>query len=423
MKPRLLLSVLICLSLSYALAASSNETTASATANIQFKTLLKKMLDSSAAILGQQAVLNAAKDNESAKSLYWTPQSASLSFRNTLSGSSQFPLDSASAALQLNLLKFGANQLAKQSAQAASRSANALLSLRKEETELLVSQVIFDMIRQQKLVEIQKRHLELRQESFRVAGARFRQGQFAAQEFEKVKMEHESAKVSLNQAELDLIQYLNSLKTLADLEYNNLEWPFSIESQIFRKKKLKKPQNFFSVESQFEKFQYHQLRARQIWRESYLPSFDFRSEWSNLSLSQFNNGQWNSYFLLTIPIWDQFSSSALVSAEYASAQSAKLLAEQAQREATQKVRTIERRFDLVKENVQSAKLAAAKLNELRNDSLRRFKIGRSSVNDLLIDENRYLEAETALLSSMRAYHLVLVELCHSAGESLLNCFD
>ena len=58
---------------------------------------------------------------------------------------------------------------------------------------------------------------------------------------------------------------------------------------------------------------------------------------------------------------------------------------------------------------------------LYNDSFKRFEQGRSSVNDLLLDQSRLLDSETLAINSWYKAHLALIGVCNLKGLSIFEC--
>lgn len=386
-----------------------------------FKSAVKLLIDNSSSLLTQQAVVEAAEKYKQSKFLYWTP-TANFNLYKPIPGVSTGAPDGMSAEANLNLWKFGGDHKGFQAASARLRAENARLGYTKETFELSVSKILFQLIRQNKVLDIQKRHLGLREESFLVARERYKQGQLASQELEKVKIELETSKISLSEAELYKIDLLNSLKSIVEIDINLVEWPFIAELNQQRKFKYRNIKDFFKVKANLADSEYYKFRTSEIWRESYMPSLNVTARWNQPDLGPIKQGEWTAFFGVSIPLWDQMSGSAAAASEAARARESELSYQESIRETKAKLTTLERRLELTKSNVQAALRAADKLQTLRNDSLKRFRIGRSTVNDLLIDENRFLEAESALLNSMLSYHELLVENCHAADESILNCY-
>lgn len=386
-----------------------------------FKKSVEIFLSQSSSVLSQKAMVEAAEKNKLSKLLYWTP-SARFNIYKAVPGAETGASEGMAAEVSLNLWKFGGDHKGYQAAKAKLKAENARYSLAKQNFEQTITQILFQVIRQNKIIEIQKKHFGLREESFAVAKARYSQGQLASQELEKVKIELETSKISLSEAELQKIELNNALKALVDADINLSEWPFISELSQQKKLKYRDIRDFFKVRSNLADSEYYNFSSSEIWRESYLPTLDFYARWSQPETSRIKQGEWTAYLGVTIPLWDRLEGSALAAQQAAYARGSELSYQNSVRETRAQLSTLDKRLELTKANVQSALRAAEKLQMLRNDSLRRFRLGRSSVNDLLIDENRFLDAESALLNSMLSYHELLVENCHAAEESIVNCY-
>lgn len=391
-----------------------------------FKSTLKTLLEASPEILAQQLSVDSADSTKTSKALYWTPN-LSAGLRNYSQEGIWTESKTTSLTASMNLFKFGSSHLAYKAADAQLNAERLRLMSVKENRETFLADLLFQYIRLVQSFELQKKTLALKQDSFQVAQERYRVGQLPAQEMEKVRVELESAKVSMNEAELNQIKLSNRIRSVTDIDLQSSawisQWPFEEQTQKkWDDQKLRPARETLDYKTLLAEKDSNLWTSKSVWRGGYLPSLDLVSTWNNSSWNRNVDGSWGTAITLTIPLWDQLSASA-ASATYANeASKAGIRANQALREAELNLQSLQTRAELTRQNVLLAKSGSEKLNELRLDSLRRFRLGRSTVNDLLLDENRYLEAENTLLNSRYAYHQILVEICHQRNESLLNCY-
>ena len=387
-----------------------------------FKSDLQKVLEDNPTVQMQLSNIRISESATLSKKLYWTPSVSALLSRGWAEGSPA-DIDASAAVVKLNVYKFGSDSKALQSAENDLKKQNVQLSNVKQDLETKVAGIIFQIIRLQNVLEIQKKNLNLKIESQRVATERFRQGQLPSQELSKVKIDVDSSRILVQQAELKLIDAASQLKSIADYNIEETDWPFVglIDSNL--NKKHLDPEKF-------NQFRYFQLEADSFFdiasatkRAGYLPSLDVQFGWSNSAvLGNINGGQWLSTVSLSIPLWDRLVTASTASGYYENGRISRLQALIQKRQIQQNLNTFQQRLDISRLSARTAMQAAAKLQDLRNDSLRRFRLGRATVNDLLIDEQRFLEAESNVQDLLLNFHQLLVEACHNAGESLLNCY-
>lgn len=390
----------------------------------EFKSVIQAVLDQAASVEAQRAASDLAKEQSRAKSLYWTP-TGSVALTHPFAGTSPNTGAGNSTILTagLNVFKFGSNDLARQASNSRIDAESARTRQLQEDIETSTANLIFQLIQQRQVIEIDKGHVNIQQQSLDVARERYKQGQLAEQEFEKAKVDLDAAQVALAAAKLNEIQTLNSIKTLADINTGISDWPLDGSKASGISSKPKRSANqFYNVMANSYDADYFHKNAQQTWRSIYLPSLDLAGGWTNTSISSTVNGQWYSGIVLTIPLWDQWAGVAQAQEFESNSRSSHATALQDQRQAQASLDTLDLRMDLALRNLQSSQQSVRKLQELRNDSLKRFRMGRSSVNDFLIDENRFLDAENSLQNSMLAYHQLRVEACHIENETVLNCF-
>ncbi len=394
-------------------------------AAFEFKSIVKAVLEQASSIESQKAILAAAQEMKTSKSLYWTPiASVTITNQNMalLSGSGNVG-NTTTATANLNVFKFGSSELSRRAANSKVTAEEARLSQTKEDVETSVANLLFQLIQQRQIIEIRKGHVSVQQQSVDVAKERYRQGQLAEQEYEKAKVDYEASQIFLAEAQLGEVQIVNSIKTLAEVNPKVTDWPLTLNRYDNKNTKVRKnPQDFFAVRAFTADTDYFHKNAQQLWRSSYLPSLDATGGWTDLGNGSSQQGQWYAGLTLTIPLWDQWAGVAQAQESEASARAAMANLNQSLRQSQANLETLDLRVQLARKNLESSKQSVTKLQELRNDSLRRFRLGRLSVNDLLIDETRFLDAENSLLNSMSAYHQLIVEQCHIQNESILNCF-
>jgi outer membrane protein TolC len=391
-------------------------------ANQNFKTILNQLINSSPEVLSQSASVEASRSDVRNKSLYWTPN-ANVSFQSTTYEGLVTETRTSAINANVNLFKFGSSELARQGAESKLQAEQTRLLSTTEDRENYVANLLFQLIREKKNLEIRLKNIKLKEDSLKVAQERYKQGQLPAQELEKVQIELENIKVVYNDSLLSKINLETKIKSISDVDLNLDAWPFEsvLAKNIINKNKLKNAQDFYDVKTFRAEKNYFQMKAKESFRSGYLPTLDLVSTWNNSSWIENKNGLWSTSVVLTIPLWDQLSAASTSAGYTAAAVKSALNENSAIRQAKEELTTLNLRTDLIRQNVISSKRAAEKLNELRQDSLKRFRLGRSSVNDLLLDENRYLEAENALLNSMYSYHQIIVENCHKRGELIGNC--
>jgi outer membrane protein TolC len=131
--------------------------------------------------------------------------------------------------------------------------------------------------------------------------------------------------------------------------------------------------------------------------------------------------QWTATIGVTLPIFDRLVnySNARSNAHLRSAAEASQVQEE--RQALGTYETQRRTFEIAVASAVARERTLEIARRIYRDSLLRFRSGRASSNDLLLDETRLTSSETLANQGWASAHMALAGFCHSVGRRLAGC--
>lgn len=260
--------------------------------------------------------------------------------------------------------------------------------------------------------------LRLSEELDTIEEARYRRGLIPLQESQRSKIEKSNALARLSDAKSGLEEIKAKLDGELETDEVELVWPWkdiltSITQDEFLAKKLN-------------------LAASPIWRatqvlvekeeellkskfRNFLPSFDLTMGYGYPDYDRSRNLHSETTLTMTIPLFDlrkqagyelqlQEKSLALVTEERVR-RSIQVEWEQTRTNLVEAIKSAKER----EQNLQLAK-------SLHQDNKRRLQAGRSSMNDILVDQNRLIEAERLAIDGWVKSHILYSKFCHLLGK-------
>jgi len=338
------------------------------------------------------------------------------------SGEPYLAQQQASLEVSMNLFRFGADSLALKSSSLNTKSQDEELAVAKLESEDTALSAIFAVIRYATSLDVYRVVSKNRQELLRIAEERYQKGLLALQEVQKISVDFENSKARETDAANLLHDAEGELEALLASHWLEKMWPWSdvikakaktLEQELKEFKLENSPQYRSAVFA--EESSRANLNAK--WR-SLFPSIDLTFSTGNSDLSRGPTTYYAGAVILTIPIFDQFR-------EYSDYRQAVGFSRQASAQRLFLAHDLSPLFEAAKKKFQNS-LESSLLREknlsvsrkLYDDNFARFKQGRVSVNDLLIDQNRLSDAELLAIEGWHDLHLSYEKFCHAAGMNV-----
>lgn len=383
---------------------------------------LDKIQSKNLSLQSEREKLGAASDSKLSKNLFWTPSLSVSAQKDQTSvhvndvGTSFSDSDSWKASGSLNLFKGGADWKIK-------KSADHLLQAQayKVEDEILkvesnAAAIIFQQLYLNDIIEATKNLVKLREDSHKVVVAKYHQGKSPLQEVVKSEIDQSQQLTRLRNLEIDALENQAKWKTLWVDGIKTKQWPFKVSQNITRPAKAHSPEV-----NQLENLT---LSSENLWdstKAGHLPRLDLVAEYSENPLKERTTQQWYAGVTLTIPIWNQYDTTAQISSAYANYIATKNQYEDVKRFELARREILNKKIELSRQNLMDAKANHEKSEKLYRDMVKNYRLGRMSTNELLIEQNRLIESQLNISQTQLEFHKTLVEGCAVAGLTLKSC--
>lgn len=364
--------------------------------------------------------LDASSDLLLSRKLFWTPK-LSLSLNqsqtkvNTLTTSEG---NSLNAELTWNLFRGGADGNSMSDAEARKKAQELQVLNEALRVEIKASDLIFKALYLTETQRIQEQLLKLKEESLKIVKDRYYQGKLPLQEVTKSEVDLTQQKNRLRSAQLDVIENKSQISSLFITELQTKNWPFTEKIN---------PQLPTSMQMPLIEQKYWLSQSREeFWRFSkgeHWPSLDLRMQYQESPLNERTNQQWVGLVSLTLPIWNQYETSAKVSLAFAQYMGALNDYKDAEQSLNQRGLFLNEKIGTARLNLEEAQRNLETSRKLYQDILKGFRLGRISTNDLFLEQNRLLESENALALSQLTFHQSLIESCALAGVKATDCLQ
>ena len=370
-----------------------------------------------------QAELERARARNAAAlsgSLFWTPTlsvSAGRSATET-NGAVTSDADYWKGTAALNLFKGGGDFHAKNAAQFAAQAQEEQIRSESLKLEVRSSELVFRRLYLLDAIKYAREQVKLREESHRVVLARFKQGRIPQQEVTRSEIDKVQQETQARSFETELLENRALIGALLIGELKTMSWPFSTEQRMGRARREKNPES--------ERLSLLAKAAESTWkagRAAHWPSLDLSVSYGEAPLRDRATRQWITGLTLTFPLWSQYETSAKAANAFADFVAAR--GEAAVQEASEQAQRaiLEKRVESARQNLRDARQNLERARKLYGDVFKSFQLGRMSVNDLLLEQERLIKSQSGLSQSELAFHKVLLESCALLGEPAVTCLS
>jgi outer membrane protein TolC len=384
-----------------------------------FKDAWTSILDRSLRLKSQQLSVEIASQRRLEKVGGFLP-SLSLKGAETRSGDPFVgPRRSAEIDVDVNVFRSGRDLALTSAASKDLESAQNRFQSERQAVELQAAESLVHVIARTQQKKIVENIVKLKSESLRVARERFDRGLLPLQEVDKVAIELENSRARLIDAETNEAEARGQLRALLGHDAVEVLWPW--------KDALSKGQRL--EETVFD------LQARPDWKSAqatieaeasrkraalsrFFPSLDFTFSYGNADLSRPERRDWAAIATFSIPLFDGLSSYTGYQTQSLTLQAAQIQAEIVKRDAPVEMESLRQSHRAARDSALVREKTAKLSEKLFDDNFQRFRLGRTTVNELAIDQNRLFETELLAVEGWSNAHLTFVRLCHALGKSV-----
>jgi outer membrane protein len=265
---------------------------------------------------------------------------------------------------------------------------------------------------------------EINDSSLKVIRERAKRGLVSEQEIMKATIDYQNSKaqrlssqVELERARRDLIEFLGH----DDLE---TQWPLVSYSKWVALDNLQRFR--FTPEDRPEyqrlKFNLESSQARlTATKLSLLPRVDLSHRWSRFGADRLENSERTALLLITFPLFEGYRTRTSIDQEWARRVNAEYELRSMERKSKALYREVTENLIRLKETVEERERTQSLARKLFDDNFKRYQEGRTSVNELLIDQNRLFESQILANRGLYDFHQSLIAFCQSQGLLLSPC--
>ena len=263
-----------------------------------------------------------------------------------------------------------------------------------------------------------------RSELLGIAQQRYQQGLLAMQEVNAVSVDLQNAESKWRDSQVDTEKAQNQLvSALGNLNVDP-HWPWKDRIRSSDSKKLidstsllQDVPDWLAGQSAVDA---SLLRYRQSVRLLF-PSIDLAASYGRGILGDPSGSTWGATFTITLPLFERFEGYTRAAIQSGNRSIAEFNLEQIQRDVVNRWTTSRAGFKILLDSADRREKTLELSRKIYEDNLKRFRGGRVSANDLLIDENRLFDSELLAIRGWSAVHVVYMEVCHSLGRRVKNC--
>lgn len=319
---------------------------------------------------------------------------------------------------RVNLFRSGADLASFRSSQLTVSREKELLKQSELDAEQKNVNLLIEYFQSAFQMKLAENILKLSEEIDTIEEARYRRGLIPLQESQRSKVEKSNALARLSDAKSALEEIKARLDGELGVDEVELVWPWkdiltSIALDGFSAKKLN-----LSLSPVWRATEVLVEREEELLKSKFryfLPSIDLTMGYGYPDYDRSRDLHSETTLAVTIPLFDlgkhagyqlqlQEKSLALVTREKVK-RNIQVELEKTQTNLIEAIKSARER----EESLQLAK-------NLHQDNRRRLQAGRSSMNDILVDQNRLIEAERLAIDGWLKSHLLYSKFCHLRGK-------
>ena len=395
--------------------------------SLNFDLALHRIVEKSTAPLRAQAILESTRAQSWPTRLHWVP---SLELQS-LYGSTRQGANSSTRYLQgslvssVTLFHFGADMAGAAAARSLVRSEEAHVKDVNLQTQARAGQALTDWVGSQLKEQVHRRLFDVQERSFKNAAERFQRGLLPKQELDKSEIDLESARARWVDAQNETLRAQANVESLVGERFEiQTLWPWKERLVAYRAPELRSLDQIPQWNQTTEALRAQESLAAQANRKLF-PSLDARMTLGKTSSNGMFSGNFGSSstgeLILSWPFWDRLERYSARRSQSALREAAQLDQESTRRSLDADWYEIRSRFARSVESAQRREKTLQKAQALYDVNMERFRSGRTTVNDLAIDQARLAEAELLLVDGWRQAHVEFIRICHAQGLPVDEC--
>lgn len=317
----------------------------------------------------------------------------------------------------LNIFSSGADYATYQSTLSAIQEAKFSYESALLKYEQLHTRALIDFIKSSMKLEVIENNVRLNHELGKIEKQRYSQGLIPLQDSQKADIETDNSLARFQDSKEKMMEIVSILESQLGHVNVLIDWPWkkllmSETKEKWLNSSLQLSQSPVWNESNAN-YETEKMKTRSLFLK-YFPTLDLNFSYGYQNYLSQNLPGWGTYLLFTLPLFDLSQNS-----DYKT-QIQNLAISDFNREKT-KI-DLESQWKTITNQIKTALISAKQRDKtvilarrLYEDNLRRLRLGRSSFNDVVVDQNRLTDAELLAIDGWANVHQLYAEYCHILG--------
>lgn len=331
---------------------------------------------------------------------------------------------------ELNLYRFGADAAKASQAEAGYSAATHAREAAVTDAEVDAASALFDLIEALETRRVAEGVVTIQKDNVKVIRRLYERGARPAQDTEKVEIDAANAAARLTDAEIGIEAARSAIVRLSGEAVDvRAEWPWrekllkddgALAAKLAGTDVQKRPERQ-AAEARVAALDAGLTSAR----ARYLPSLDLAADYAFVKPTrpepQDQAAQWSGALTLSVPLFDGFSSRVAYEEQAKAKQIAELDLVALDRALKSEQAQVKAAFAAALKSAKAREVALKSAKALYEHSLKGFRSGVLSANDLNLDQGRVYDTELNALKGWSAVHRYLTKLCRVSGRPLVDC--
>lgn len=394
-------------------------------AELSFEQALSQIVQRSTDIPQVQAELDAQEAAFLSSQLSFLPD-LEANYSDSTGGTFSWRQKQASLQARLNLFRGGSDFYGYQTQKNQLKANQYGLLQEQLDVEKKASEVIFRYLLAARRLEIFQKLSETNQRSFQALSERVQRGLAPEQEALKAEIDWQNAQAQFLSAEVDHERARRNLEELLGHAEVRGDWPFEKVLLELKEASVQRMELSFEARPDVQAARYALESSEATYKRTFgqfLPRIDLSHSWARYGQDNFDNREQASLISVSFPFFEGGRSKLEV--ERAGAQRLIVrqqlvaLRRQASIASKETLSSLLRLAETIKQRQKTVELA----KRVFDNNFRRYQEGRTSVNELQIDQGRLLDSQLLASQGWFDAHLAFVHFCHAGGMGLSHCFQ
>jgi len=296
---------------------------------------------------------------------------------------------------------------------------SGLLLLEKQATDVMM--MFIEISRRSKILHELE---EINESSLKVIRERAKRGLVPEQEIMKAEIDFQNAKAQRLSSLVELERARRNLIELLGHDNLSTNWPLTHYAENVELINLNRFNFSLEDRPEYQVLKYHlessqaRLRASKL---TLLPRVDLSHRWSKYGADRLEQNDRVALLTVSFPLFEGYRTRTRIDQEWTRRVNAEYDLRSLERKSRALYREVKENLLRLKETVQERERTQNLARKLFDDNFKRYQEGRTSVNELLIDQNRLFESQILANRGLHDFHQSLINFCQSQGLLLQPC--